>query len=114
MGLNAKASLDYKPTSADTLQLSFSRSDKRLTPQGYVSAINLLNLGYRRQISPSLSAVATMSDALDGQRFERIVKTSTLNDDYLRHQLGQVAYVGLVYTFGASKKTKAGGFDYDQ
>ena len=114
VGLNAKASLDYKPTSADTLQLSFSRSDKRLTPQGYVSAINLLNLGYRRQISPSLSAVATMSDALDGQRFERIVKTSTLNDDYLRHQLGQVAYVGLVYTFGASKKTKAGGFDYDQ
>ena len=114
MGLNAKASLDYKPTSADALQLSFSRSDKRLTPQGYVGAIDLLNLGYRRQISPSLSAVATVSDALDGQRFERIVKTSTLNDDYLRHQLGQVAYVGLVYTFGASKKSKAGGFDYDQ
>ncbi|HEY2660203.1 MAG TPA: TonB-dependent receptor [Caulobacteraceae bacterium] len=115
VGLNVKASLDYKPTGADTLQVSFSRSDRRLTPQGYVSAINLVNLGYRRQLRPDLSAVVTLSDALDGQRFQRIVTTPALNDDYVRHQLGQVAYVGLVYTFGAgAKKAKPSSFEYDQ
>lgn len=114
VGLNAKASLDYKPTAADTTQISFSRSDRRLTPQGYVGAIDLVNLGYRRQVSPDLAAVATLSDALNGQVFERIVSTPSLQDAYRRRQLGQIAYIGLVYSFGASKKGKPAAFDYDQ
>ena len=113
-GLNLKASLDYKPSAADTLQISFTRSDRRLTPQGYVSAINLVNLGYRRQLRPDLALVATLTDVLDGQRFERVVDTPQLHDVYVRHQLGRVALVGLVYTFGAQKKAKPGGFEYDQ
>jgi hypothetical protein len=113
LGLNIKTSLDYKPTSEDAAQISLSRSDKRLTPQGFVDAINLVNLGYKRQIGSNLSAVVTVSDALNGQRFRRIVLTPALRDNYLRYQLGQIAYVGLVYTFGAPKKSKASGFEYD-
>jgi outer membrane receptor protein involved in Fe transport len=114
VGLNGKASLDWRPTSADTAQISFSRTDKRLTPQGYVSAINLVNLGFRHHLWGGLSAVATVTDLFDGQRFQRIVSTPTLQDNYNRHVFGRVGYFGLSYTFGLGKKTKPNTFDYDQ
>lgn len=112
-GLNLKASLEYRPTRLDTAQVSVTRADKRLTPQGYVSAINLVNLGYRRQLRPDFSIVATVSDLLNGQKYRRLVTTAGLTDNYLRYQVGRIVYVGFVYTFGASPK-KASGFDYDQ
>ena len=113
-GVNAKASLDYHPTTLDAAQISFSRSDKRLTPQGYVSAINLLNVGYRHQIDAAFSAVVTLSDLLDGQIFRRSVSTPALSDRYQREQVGQIAYIGVIYTFGAPRKNKDGGFEFDQ
>lgn len=113
-GLNAKASLDYRPTSAGTAQISFSRSDKRLTPQGYVSPINLVNIGYKQQIRANLSAVATVSDLFNGQKYRRFVSTPTLTDSYQREQIGRIAYVGVVYVLGAPKKSKASGFEYDE
>jgi outer membrane receptor protein involved in Fe transport len=112
-GVNLKASVDYRPTKADTLQISFTRADKRLTPQGYVSAIDLVNLGYKHQVRPDLSLVATVTDLFDGQRQQRLVSTPGLHDVYLRHQYGRVAYVGVVYTFGVQPKSKASGFDYE-
>lgn len=112
-GLNLKASLDYRPTAKDTAQISVSRTDKRLTPQGEISAINLVNLGYRRQIRPDLAAVVTVTDLFDGQRQQRLISTPQLRDDFLRHQLGRVAFVGVVYTFGAPAKAKPSGFEYE-
>jgi outer membrane receptor protein involved in Fe transport len=112
-GLDLKASLEYRPTPADTLQLSFSRQDRRLTPQGSVSAIDLVNLGYKHAIRPNLSLVATLSDAFDGQRFERLVRSPVLVDRYQRFQLGQLAMVGLVWSFGGPAKGKT-DFEYDQ
>ncbi len=113
-GLNLKASLDYRPTSVDTAQISLSRTDKRLTPQGFVSAINLVNLGYKRQLRPDLSLVLTVTDLFDGQRFQRLISTPQLRDDYLRHQIGRIASVGVVYSFGTQKKPKSNAFEYDQ
>ncbi|HEX4180568.1 MAG TPA: TonB-dependent receptor [Caulobacteraceae bacterium] len=114
IGLDLKASLDFHPTGADTLQVSFSRTDRRLTPQGEVSAIDQLNLGYRRQIRPDLAIVLTASDVLNGQIIRRVINTTVLSDDYARHQIGQIAYLGFIYTFGASPKTGTTGFDYDK
>jgi hypothetical protein len=113
-GLDLKASLDAHPTAADTLQISFSRTDRRLTPQGEVSAIDQLNLGYRRQVRPNLAIVATASDVLNGQIIQRVINTPELRDDYVRHQLGQIVYLGLVYSFGGPARSGAGNFDYDR
>ena len=113
LGVNLKASLDWKPDKADTVQVSFSRTDRRLTPQGSVGAIDIVNLGWRRQLDPSLAAVLTLSDALNGQIQSRRIATPALTDAFQRHQLGQVIYGGLVYTFGAARKPKPGAFDYD-
>ncbi|MDB5446143.1 MAG: TonB-dependent receptor [Phenylobacterium sp.] len=112
-GVNLKANLDYRPTSADTLQVSLSRTDKRLTPQGYVDAMNLVNLGYKRDLRPDLSLVVTVTDLFDGQRVVRHVISPTLSEVYTRHQFGRLASVGVVYTFGGRKKGKS-SFDYDE
>ena len=113
-GLNLKASFDWRPTATDTFQLSASRSDRRITPEGSIGAINLVNLGYKRQVTPELSMVATLSDALDGQCFRRYVDTDALTSRYERRQVGRIAYVGFVYVIGAPKKAKPAAFDYDQ
>jgi outer membrane receptor protein involved in Fe transport len=111
-GLNLKSSLTWRPTRDDTAQISFTRQDKRLTPQGFVTAINLVNVGYKRQLRPNLSMVATVTDLFDGQKTRRIITTPQLSDVYLRNQFGRIAYVGLVYTFGGPAKAKPDSFDY--
>lgn len=111
-GVNLKASLDYRPTPRDTAQVSVSRTDRRLTPQGAVGAIDLVNLGYKRQLRPDLALVVTLSDAFDGQRLNRRTRTALLQDDYTRYQVGQIGYVGLVYALGRASKPKASDFDF--
>ena len=112
-GLNAKIKLDYRPTGDDSAQITATRTDKRLTPQGFVSAINLVNLGYKRQLKTDLSAVATVSDIFNGQRYRRFANTPTFSQEYQRITRGRIVYVGLVYSFGSSKKDKQ-GFEYDK
>jgi len=112
-GLNLKASLDYRPDAASQVQLSASRADKRLTPQGRIAAVNLVNLGLRRQMRPDLSLFATVSDLFNGQRFQRVLDTPSLIQSYQRQQVGRVIYIGLNYSFSGSKPGKTAGFDYD-
>lgn len=112
-GLNAKVKLDYRPTPDDSAQITATRSDKRLTPQGYVSAINIVNLGYRRQLRADLTGVMTVSDLFDGQRYRRFATTPTFTEEYQRTVRGRVLYVGLVYSFGSTKKNNQPKFEYD-
>jgi outer membrane receptor protein involved in Fe transport len=113
-GVNAKLKLDYRPTSADSVQLIVTRTDKRLTPQGYLTPINIVNVGYKRQMKPDLTGIVTVSDVFNGQRFERFESTPTFTGDYLRTVRGRVLYVGLIYSFGSTKKANRPNFEYDQ
>jgi hypothetical protein len=113
VGLNLKASLDYRPTSLDLAQISLSHTGRRLTPQGSVAPIDLVNIGYKHQLRPDLAIVATVSDAFDGQKFRRFATAPGLTDHYLRYQVGHIAFAGLVYTFGGPSKGKATDFQYE-
>ena len=113
-GLNAKLKFDYRPSAVDSTQLVVTRTDRRLTPQGYISAIDIVNLGYRRQIHPDLAGVATVTDLFNGQRSYRVENTPTLSGDFLREVRGRLVYVGLVYSFGSSKKARENRLEFDQ
>ena len=104
-GVNAKANLDYRPNGVDTLQLSINHSAKRLTPQGYIDAINLVNIGYRRTLSDQWTAAFTVVDLFNGQVLRRYVVTPELTDTYSRAQVGRVAYIGVTYSFGVPKRS---------
>jgi outer membrane receptor protein involved in Fe transport len=112
-GVNLKAKLDFRPTVADSAQITFTRTDKRLTPQGSVSAINLVNVGYKHGLSASLSAVVTISDVFNGQRYQRNASTPTLTQVYERIVAGRVAWFGLTYATAVSRKEKEPNFEYD-
>jgi len=111
-GVNLKAKLDYRPTAADSAQVSFTRTDKRLTPQGSISATNIVNLGYKHTLTPALAAVATVSDLFDGQRYQRLVSTPTLTQVYARSVVGRISYIGITYTVGVTMQEKQPNFDY--
>ncbi len=113
-GVNIKSNLDYRPSAADTAQISLSRSDKRLTPQGYIDPVTIVNLGYRRTIGAHWVAVLTVADLFNGQILRRYLTTPTLTDTYRRAQIGRIAYLGVVYSFGAPKKDPSDDFDYDE
>jgi outer membrane receptor protein involved in Fe transport len=112
--LNAKAAIDYQPTSADHLQLSVNSNGKRLTSDGYVLPVTTVNAGYRRQIRGNLAFVATVSDLFNGQVSRRIFDTPAFSATYVRRQAGRVVFAGLTYTFGGAKKAKDAAFTYDQ
>ena len=113
-GLNLKASVDYRATKFDNAQISIIRTDKRLTPQGSIRPINLVNFGYKKQIDQDLSFVLTVSDIFNGQKFKRNLNSSDIVQTYQRHQFGRIVYLGMAYSFGTSKKSKNTGFEYDQ
>ena len=112
-GVNAKAKLDYRPVSSDSAQITFTRTDKRLTPQGSISAINVVNLGYKHTFTAALTAVATVSDVFSGQRYTRVASTPLFTQIYQRRVEGRVAYVGVIYSFGGTKKEQESKFEYD-
>jgi outer membrane receptor protein involved in Fe transport len=112
-GLNAKAKLDYRPTDANSAQITVTRTDKRLTPQGYVSAINIVNLGYKYRLKSDLTAVATVTDLFNGQRLNRFSTSPAFTQDYQRTVLGRILYVGVVYSFGSTDNQKQPAFEYD-
>jgi len=111
---NAKASFDYKPTKADTWQISVNYTGEQLIAQGTIQPRTIVNAGYRHQFNDRLSGVATVTDMFDGMHQRRIFQTPDLRDDYDRQILGQVVSVGLVYTFGGKAKQKDKGFQYDE
>jgi outer membrane receptor for ferrienterochelin and colicin len=113
-GLNAKLKLDYQPVPGDTGQLTVTRTDRRLTPQGSISAVNLVNLGYRHKLRPDLTTVVTVSDLFNGQHYERMVSTPSFTGSYLRSVDGRVLYVGLIHAFGSTRNGEPVKFDYDE
>lgn len=112
-GVNVKAKLNYQATAVDSAQIIFTRTDKRLTPQGNISAINMVNLGFKHALTPALSAVATISDLFNGQHYVRSVSTPTFTQVYERSLVGRIAWFGLTYTLGVTKKEKEPSFEYD-
>jgi outer membrane receptor protein involved in Fe transport len=112
-GLNGKLKLDWRATATDSAQLTINRNDRRLTPQGSVGAVTVVNLGMRHQLRPTLTAVATLSDVFSSQRFERWSTTPTFSSHALRTWQGRVLWFGLVQAFGSSKKDKPPSFEYD-
>jgi iron complex outermembrane receptor protein len=106
VGLNAKARLEYRPTDANIAQITLTRTDKRLTPQGYIGAVNIVNLGYKYQLTRALKATASLYDLFDGQRLHRFFSSPTFTENYERRVVGRVLYVGLSYSFGFANKDK--------
>jgi hypothetical protein len=99
---------------ADSAQFWFTHSDRRLTPQGFVSGTNQVNVGYKRQVDRALSVTVTITDLFNGQHFTRVTATPLLMNSFRREFVGRIAFVGVVYQLGAATRSKPTGFEYEQ
>jgi len=106
-GADAKLKLDHRFSARDLVQLSISRTDHRLTAQGYVSAMDVVNLGYRHQLQANLSALATVSNVFNGQRTQTALTTPDFAGYFMRAIRGPVIYFGLNYSFGSGGAKKS-------
>jgi outer membrane receptor for ferrienterochelin and colicin len=105
-GADAKLKLNYHLSARDFAQLSISRTDHRLTAQGYVSAMNVVNVGYRHQLRANLSALATVSNVFNGQRTQTVLTTPEFAGYFVREIRGPIIYFGLNYSFGSGSAKK--------
>jgi hypothetical protein len=65
-------------------------------------------------VKSDLTAVATVTDLFNGQRFHRFSTSPAFTQDYQRTVLGRIFYVGFVYSFGSTNKGRQPGFEYAQ
>lgn len=102
--VSGRLSLNWQPTQTDFVQLSGLWFGDSLNAQGTRTGSALINLGYRRKLSESLSFQATVRDLLDD--FGEVVtyETPILRDLTERLFGGRVAFIGLTWTFGQGQR----------
>lgn len=113
VAFNGKATLDYQLDARSRMQIGANYRGKRLTPQGYNLPFAVVNLGYRFQVDAQWALLATVSDVFNSQRMRRVYDTPAFHGSYRRQQQGQVAYVGLSYSFGGARKARDAEFNYE-
>jgi outer membrane receptor protein involved in Fe transport len=103
----AKANLDYKVTPKDLFQLTVNFRARRLLPQGYRLPVATANIGFRHQLNPALSLVATLSDVFDSQRDPYVYETSELHERITGRYSQRTGTIALAWTFGGAPKKPA-------
>jgi len=108
----AKANVDYKIAPKDLIQLTVNYTGKRLLAQGYRLPGASANLGFRHQLKPSLSVVATLTDIFDSQRDRARLDTPTLHDVTTRRRSQRTGTIALAWVFGGTTKNATTKIDY--
>lgn len=109
---NAKGNLDYQVTPKDLIQLTVNFKGKRLLPQGYILAITTANLGFRHQLKPGLSVVATLSDVFDSAKNAFLYDSPGLHEAIVGRYSHRAGTIALAWTFGGAPK--AAKIDYSE
>jgi outer membrane receptor protein involved in Fe transport len=111
--VSGRGTVSWSPTARDVFQLNGSLSGRTITPQGTQGAIGLVNLGYRRKLTPALFAVVTVQNLLDSNRQTFRYDLPTLRDRRVVDGVGRTALVALTYSFGAgAQKARGPAIDY--
>jgi outer membrane receptor protein involved in Fe transport len=100
----SRASLGWQVTSADLLQATLRVNSGTITIEGHKTSGAVLDLGYRRRLTPTLFAVISARNVNDGGREAEIVDTSSLTYRRSFRGLPPTVTFSLNYTFGVAKK----------
>jgi outer membrane receptor protein involved in Fe transport len=101
---NARANLSWQVTPADLLQVSLRAQGAAPTTQGRRTGYTILDLGYRRRLTPSLFAVVSALNVNDGWRQAETTRAPGLVYRQSWRGLPPTVTFGLNYTFGVAKK----------
>lgn len=107
-----RLNLNWQPTADDFVQLSGIWTGEQLLAQGTRDATQLINLGYRRKLSDTLSLQLTVRDLLDESKDITEYDTPTFTDRTERIFGGRVAFIGLTWNFGGPSRQQDPQFDF--
>lgn len=111
--VSGRGTLSWTPSASDVFQLNGSLSGRTITPQGSLGSIGLLNLGYRRKLTPALFLVVTVQNLLDSNRQTFNYNLPTLRDRRIVDGVGRGTLVTLTYNFGlGAQKARDPSIDY--
>ncbi|MBS0331242.1 MAG: TonB-dependent receptor family protein, partial [Proteobacteria bacterium] len=111
--VSGRGALSWSPTADDLLQLNGRLTGRTIGPQGTLGPTGILDLGYRRRLSPSLFAIVTVQNLLDSNRQQIRFRTPTVNGRRTLDGTGRTALVTLTYNFGSdAKKRRDPAIDY--
>jgi outer membrane receptor protein involved in Fe transport len=106
--LSGRARLNYQIDTANQLQLALQMQGKTLSGQGYRSPNNTLNVSLRHTVTPQLSLVMNVTDALRTNKMETVVDSASLRETSTRRFDGRMIYVGLSYRLGGTASSSEG------
>ena len=107
--LSGRARLNYQLTPDDQLQAALQMQGKMLSGTGYREPNHTLNLSLRHTVTPQLSLVMNVTDALNTNHIDVVIDSPTLRETSLRHFDGRVIYVGLSYRLGGASSAAGEG-----
>ncbi|HRD45194.1 MAG TPA: outer membrane beta-barrel family protein [Caulobacter sp.] len=110
--VNGRLSLNWQPTTDDFVQVTTMWTGRQLLAQGERESATLVNLGYRRKLTESLSFQLTVRDLFDNFGDTVFLDTPQFRDRTERLFGGRSAFVGLTWTFGAGKRPQDPAFDF--
>lgn len=106
--LSGRARLNYQYDSATQLQAMLQMQGKTLTGQGYREPSHMLNLSVRHALTPQLSLVMNMTDALASAKMATVIDTPLLKETTSRRFDSRVFYIGLSYRIGGASSAGEG------
>lgn len=110
--VSGRLSLNWQPTPDDFVQLSTVWTGEQLLAQGSRDSSTLVNLGYRRKLTETLSFQLTVRDVFDNFGDAVSLETPNFRDRTERIFGGRSGFIGLTWTFGGGKKPQEPTFDF--
>ena len=109
--VSGRASLNWQATPGDLLQIQGFANGKRLTPQGYVSPMAAVNLGYRHKLNDKVSLIVTVQDLFSTLRYKQVIDTPILKSRLRQDFNSRLFLAGFTWTFGGGRQRDQ-GFDF--
>ena len=105
---------NFNLTKSSILQLTCNYRSARLTPQGNIHPVLIVNTGIRQDLAKGkLSMTLTASDLFSSNRQRSELDVPYLKQSAINKRDGLIIYLGLSYRFGIIKKQKEEKLQFD-
>lgn len=109
---SGRLSLNWQPTPKDFVQLMGFWQGEQLLAQGTREAGGMVNLGYRRKLSETLSFQFTGRDIFNSFNNKTVFDTPLFREETEQKIKLRAFYVGLTWSFGAGPRRQPEQFDF--
>jgi outer membrane receptor for ferrienterochelin and colicin len=109
---SGRLSLNWQPTPKDFVQLMGFWQGEQLLAQGAREAGGMVNLGYRRKLSETLSFQFTGRDIFNSFNNKTVFDTPLFHEETEQKIRLRAFYVGLTWSFGSGPRRQPEQFDF--